>query len=283
MTLIQKAGHGVSAVQNLVSYPFRFRRIGQSWRDGWTALMLRLACTKAGRLLGAKECTLRLKGVPTPLTLRRTNSDFFVVRDVFENDDYGAVRKMNLPPDARIVDLGANVGVTSLYFASLYPRCQILAVEPDAANADLAERNCRGLIAAGRLRLERAFAGGSDGTACIDRTDQSWGFKKSDASPAAAAGAADAIPCLSMTTLLARHPMDRIDLLKCDVEGSEAELFANCAPWIDRVRNLVIEVHAPYTPALLQQHLRAAGWEFDVCDQQQRGPQFFLCALSRKS
>jgi hypothetical protein len=86
-----------------------------------------------------------------------------------------------------------------------------------------------------------------------------------------------------MATLLARHPMDRIDLLKCDIEGSEAELFANCAPWIDRVRNLVIEVHPPYSPALLHQHLRAAGWEFDVCDEQQRGPEFFLCALSRKS
>jgi FkbM family methyltransferase len=281
MTLIQKAGHGVSAVQNLLSYPFRFRRIGQSWRDGWTALMLRLACTKPGRLLGARECTLRLKGVPTPLTLRRTNSDFFVVRDVFENDDYGAVRKMNLPPDARIVDLGANVGITSLYFASLYPHCRILAVEPDADNADLAQRNGADLIAAGRMTLVRAFAAATDGAASIDRTDQSWGFKKSDAPPAATN--VDAIPCLSIPTLLARHPMDRIDLLKCDIEGSEAELFANCAPWIDRVRNLVIEVHPPYSPALLHQHLRAAGWEFDVCDQQQRGPEFFLCALSRKS
>lgn len=282
MILIRKASHGLAAVQNLVSYPFRFRRIGGSWRDGWTALLLRLACTRgAGKLLGAKECTLRLKDVPSPLTLRRRNSDFFVVRDVFENDDYGAVRRMALPADANVVDLGANIGVTSLYFASLYPRCRVVAVEPDAANADLAARNCGGLIAAGRMSLVRAFVGGSDGVAGIDRSDRSWGFKKSPAPPTA--GGRDVIPCLSMATLLARHPMDRIDLLKCDIEGSESELFsADCASWIDRVRNLVIEVHPPYSPALLYQHLRAAGWEFDVCDQQQRGPEFFLCALSRR-
>jgi FkbM family methyltransferase len=283
MTLIQKAGHGMSAAQNLVSYPFRFRRIGQGWRDGWTALLLRLACTKvAGKLLGPKECQLRLKSVPTPLTLRRTNSDFYVVRDVFENDDYGAVRKMHLPPDATIVDLGANIGVTSVYFASLYPASRIVAVEPDPDNADLLARNAAGLIAAGRLSIVRAFAAATDGHAGIDRSDQSWGFKKTDL--ASASGDATAtIPCVSMATLLDRHPVGTIDLLKVDIEGSEAELFADCAAWIHRVRNLIIEVHAPYTPALLHQHLRAAGWEFDVCDQQQRGPEFYLCALTRKT
>jgi FkbM family methyltransferase len=281
MTLIRRASHGVVAVQNFVSYPFRFRRVGRSWRDGWTALMLRLASTRlAARMLRPKECTLRLKGVASPVTLRRTNSDFFVVRDVFENDDYGTVRRMNLPADARIVDLGANIGITSLYFASLYPRCRILAVEPDAANAELAERNCRDLIAPGRMTMVRAFAGASDGVAGIDRSDQSWGFKKTTN---AAADAGDAIPCLSMATLLDRHPMQRIDLLKCDIEGSEAELFADCASWVGRVANLVIEVHPPYSPALLYHHLRAAGWEFDVCDQQQRGPEFFLCTLSRRT
>src|SRR5712691_10545859 len=126
MTFLHKAGHTMSALHNLATYPLRFRRIGRSWRDGWTALLLRLSAS--GRLngvLGRRECSLRLKALPEPLTLRRANSDIFVVRDVFENQDYGVVRRMNLPPDATIVDLGANIGIASLYFAWLFPQSRI--------------------------------------------------------------------------------------------------------------------------------------------------------------
>src|SRR5439155_12824818 len=156
------------------------------WRDGWTALLLRLSASgKLNRFLGPGEYSLCLKALPDPLTLRRGNSDIFVVRDVFENQDYGVVRRMNLPPDATIVDLGANIGIASLYFASLFPQSRILAVEPDDENCDLLKRNCAALLAAGRLRVEQAFVAAADGAAAIDRSDQSWGFKKIDAPEAA--------------------------------------------------------------------------------------------------
>src|SRR5258706_3177797 len=154
MSIIARAGRQMSALHNLFSYPLRYRRLGLSWRDGWTAFMLRLAASGKGKaLLRPKECSLNLKVLPTPLTLRRTNSDIFVVRDVFESEDYGFVRKMNLPTDANILDLGANIGLASLYFASLFPASKILAVEPDAANCNLLERNCAPLVSSGRLKL----------------------------------------------------------------------------------------------------------------------------------
>ena len=281
MTFLDKAGHAVTALHNLATYPMRFARIGRSWRDGWTALLLRLSASgKLNGFLGPGECSLRLKALPDPLTLRRANSDIFVVRDVFENQDYGVIRRMNLPPDAIIVDLGANIGIASLYFASLFPQSRIVAVEPDGENCDLLQRNCASLFASRRLSVEQAFVAAADGAAAIDRSDQSWGFKKIDSAHPASNG--QAIRCLSMPSLLAAHGIDRIDLLKCDIEGSEAELFANCAPWIHRVSNLVIEVHPPYSPDRLFHDLRQASWEFDVCDQQHRGTQFSLCALRRR-
>lgn len=280
MSILQRAGRGASALHNLFSYPLRYRRLGLSWRDGWTAFILRLAATGKGKaLLGPKECRLNLKVLPTPLTLRRTNSDIFVVRDVFESEDYGFVRKMGLPENATILDLGANIGLASLYFASLFPKSNILAVEPDCANCNLLERNCAPLIASGRLNLVRAFVGGADGSAAIDRTDQSWGFKKGGA----AATGQESIPCFTVNSLLRQSPMEKIDLLKCDIEGSELELFADCGSWIHLVQNLIIEVHPPYSPEKLYEDLRRASWEFEKCDQQQRGTQYSLCVLRRKN
>ena len=51
-----------------------------------------------------------------------------------------------------------------------------------------------------------------------------------------------------------------IDLVKCDIEGAEAEVLARCADWITRVRALVIELHAPYTEELLRRDLAANGF-----------------------
>jgi hypothetical protein len=55
-----------------------------------------------------------------------------------------------------------------------------------------------------------------------------------------------------------------IDLLKCDIEGAERELFSECAEWIQRVRTIVIEIHAPYTVDAMGEDLRRAGAAFEV-------------------
>jgi len=69
---------------------------------------------------------------------------------------------------------------------------------------------------------------------------------------------------MSVSTLVQKHDLHRIDLLKCDIEGSEIELFADCRDWIHRVKALLVETHAPYTVQQLYAALRANGWNFNV-------------------
>jgi FkbM family methyltransferase len=70
----------------------------------------------------------------------------------------------------------------------------------------------------------------------------------------------EAIEALTVPQLAEKAGMNcMIDLLKCDVEGAEAEVFAGCADWINRVRYLAVEVHAPYTSGALLAHLKNAG------------------------
>jgi hypothetical protein len=44
-------------------------------------------------------------------------------------------------------------------------------------------------------------------------------------------------------TLFASSGADRIDLLKLDVEGSEAEIFRRREAWLDKVDTIAIELH----------------------------------------
>jgi hypothetical protein len=146
------------------------------------------------------------------------------------------------------------------------------------------EANCRRLIESGRVVVVGAFVGACDGEATIDRSGESWEFRKGDAPPADAAAVHEVIPCLSIPTLLRRAAVDdgsRIDVLKCDIEGSEAELFAACAPWIGRVERIIVEVHPPYSLERLYADLRRAGWDFDVTAEFQREP-YPLCFLTRR-
>ena len=51
------------------------------------------------------------------------------------------------------------------------------------------------------------------------------------------------VDVLTMNRLSAVAGLDRIDVLKCDIEGAEAELFADCRSWIGRVGAMVVECH----------------------------------------
>jgi FkbM family methyltransferase len=211
---------------------------------------------------------LGLRSLPDKVYVRVANSDFLVLGEIFDRDEYAQVKNWSLPPDARIVDLGANIGLASVYFASLYPCAHVIAVEPDSENCGLIERNCRRLLKERRLKVYRAFVAASDGVAGIDRDVRAWAFHKVDTVDASH----EAVTCLSMQTLLRESHFEQIDLLKCDIEGSERELFGACADWIGRVKHLIVETHNPYKVSDLYNDLRTAGWQFNITFELQEDP-----------
>jgi hypothetical protein len=59
-----------------------------------------------------------------------------------------------------------------------------------------------------------------------------------------------------------------VDLLKCDIEGAEREVFSACAPWINRVRIAIIECHRGLRSDDLLQLIEANGGCFELVDRQ---------------
>ena len=51
---------------------------------------------------------------------------------------------------------------------------------------------------------------------------------------------------ISMNDLIKKHHIDRIDILKVDIEGGEIEIFSENLSWLTIVRILVIEIHDKY-------------------------------------
>lgn len=199
-------------------------------------------------------CRVGLADRGEPLYVRLGSSDWYVLEEIFFRKEYAHVQARLKSADT-IIDLGANIGLSVRFWRELFPTCQILAVEPDMANFELCRRNAFVRHASGPITFVRACAAASFRTVYLTRDGLQWAYRMQDA------GRGTQVETVTMPYLLNQlSPNASIDLLKCDIEGAEAELFANCEAWISRIRTLVVEVHAPYNSEQLLTQL-GAGFE----------------------
>jgi len=75
------------------------------------------------------------------ISLRLGTSDLGVIVKVLGSHEYG------FPFDGTpklIIDAGANIGISALYFAQRFPDAKIYAIEPEEGNFELLKKNCNG-------------------------------------------------------------------------------------------------------------------------------------------
>lgn len=121
------------------------------------------------------------------------------------------------PPPALIVDSGANIGQTVVYFSCYAPAATILAFEPgDAARAWLAE--CVSANTLGRVHIHSAALGAEPGGAFLDDNldstqHGSWNH--------VSATTGSPITVTTLDDALAAHGPGEVSLWKLDLEGYE--------------------------------------------------------------
>src|SRR5688572_24942446 len=89
-------------------------RIYCSRMDALKSLVLRMSAEKPTWPLIPRRRTpwrLKLRNLDGPVFIRPSTSDYYVLRDLFEDQEYEQVRLFDLPPDPTIVDLGGNIGL----------------------------------------------------------------------------------------------------------------------------------------------------------------------------
>lgn len=178
------------------------------------------------------------------ITLRETGSDLTTFREIAVAEVYGQVIRQ-IEGFQNVIDLGANIGLASLYLAHHSPKCRILSVEPNPKNYELLVRNLSTLSISGRCRTLRAAAWGThrhlspDPEVPADRFD-SFTLRESLLGATHDSG----VEGLTMRQILEYAGFDRVDLLKVDIEGAEAQLFSgNDLEWLSRVGAIAIEFH----------------------------------------
>ncbi len=138
----------------------------------------------------------------------------------------------------RIIDLGAYLGLATLYWKRLYPASRIDAYEPNPSSYALLRRTIDENQIEGVSTFPVAVAAkGANITLYEDKQWQSTmgiipgGWRKIQKTT----------PVVVPTVLISQLLSEPIDLLKMDVEGMEYELLR--AADLTRVANLIVEVH----------------------------------------
>jgi len=176
-----------------------------------------------------RERTVRLRN-DVRLTYRLNRGDIQGIREVWYDNVYRLPFQTSIDT---VVDLGANIGLTSVYLARRYGATLVVAVEPDSANVRLLRRNLQQNGIKGSV-IEAAI-GPSDGTVRFStHADSNLGHVSLEGRE---------VPMMSMGTLCANHGLQRIDVLKMDIEGGEQQLLSGPIRWLSQVRSIVAEFH----------------------------------------
>ncbi len=182
--------------------------------------------------------------VPVPghpsrsLEVRLGTSDLEVLREVF----YLGELEVQPPVAPRfILDAGANVGFSTVYFALQYPDATVLAVEIEESNFRQLRHNVAGLPNVVPLRA--ALWGTPALLRIVDSGQGKWAFTVAVADPGRPFPEEERIPGVTVEELMNRFGCGRIGIFKLDIEGGEKSVLQNSAPWIDRVDCLVVELH----------------------------------------
>jgi amino acid adenylation domain-containing protein/non-ribosomal peptide synthase protein (TIGR01720 family)/FkbM family methyltransferase len=215
--------------------------------------------------------------------------------DIFEKRVYTR-HGVELPDDACVFDVGANIGLFTLFVAHGHPRARVLAFEPAPPLFEILSANAAPY--AGRVRLFDCGLAARAGAAELTFYPHSSGmstFHPDEAQEKAAlrtlmrneralgktgaerlAGWEDELleqrfraetwtrPLRTLSEIVREQRVERIDLLKIDVEKSEADVLAGIAEedW-GKIRQIVLEVHdLGDRLRVLPERLRARG--FDV-------------------
>jgi len=135
-----------------------------------------------------------------------------------------------------VLDLGANIGLSSLYFAKNWPKATIVGVEPDEGNYTLFSQNAaeqeRIVPIRGAIASKHSYA------RIINPGASEWGYR-TEINDSKSGG----LVALSVQELLDRHSDCEPFICKIDIEGAERELFSRNTQWVARFPIVIIELH----------------------------------------
>lgn len=168
----------------------------------------------------------------------RSSSPKWIFKEVIDDDGYG-IKDMQFAPGDVVVDIGANIGIFSIYLALMHPEVAIYSFESSKTNyghllKNIAENGVKNVTPINLAITE-------DGRDCYCSTVEGGNTGGADIFQAVGE------KCGSMTLdAFINNNGKKIRLLKIDCEGAEYEILYGLKQW-DKIEALSAEIHSVHS------------------------------------
>ncbi len=218
---------------------------------------------------------LRIPELKHPFKLRVNTSDTTVFYQIFSDREYD--NPIDFTPNV-IVDAGANIGLTSLFYANKYPNAKIYSIEPDKENFETLQFNTNnysnitclnyGLWHQDTsLRVSDKFQGGKWAMVVEEIDTEEPG----------------SIKAISLNSLISQFQLNQIDILKMDIESAEFEVFSkHFELWIPKTKMMIVELHDRMKPGCSKAFFNAINSSLTNFNMKSNGENFIIYNLDLK-
>ena len=171
-----------------------------------------------------------------------------------------------------IIDAGANIGASAVYFANTYDNSTIFTIEPDSANYKILSINTDELKI---FNFHGAISDVDGELAFLDPGCSDWGFRTGAIEENKLSIKVKSISPESILT----HPATQNTtplIFKIDIEGGEEILFKSDVSWLNKFPAVMIETHdwmLPFSGSSRNFIKAIAQFDFDFLH---RGENIFL-------
>jgi FkbM family methyltransferase len=146
-----------------------------------------------------------------------------------------------LPADGVFLDIGANIGLFSLFFARFFPQAKVFAFEPHPVLSACLKRTCE-RNSLRNLRCESAALGASAGRFTLHLHARNSGGHSLLPSQITdeERGASVEVEVGTLDGFARREGLERLDVIKIDVQGAEWDVFAGAAESLERFSPVIV-------------------------------------------
>jgi FkbM family methyltransferase len=157
----------------------------------------------------------------------------FIYDEIFNKQIYNFKCKSKAPV---IIDAGANIGLSVIYFKMLYPEAKITAFEPDDEVFETLKNNVASFGFSDVNLIKKGL--------WSEETELTFNSEGADAGRISNETNTTKVTKIATAKLSNYLKNNKIDLLKIDIEGAEFEVLKECKDYLGNVEKLFVEYHS---------------------------------------
>lgn len=200
-----------------------------------------------------------------------------------KNGDYGALThlyslsykisdKNSKNKIENILDLGANIGIETIKFKFFFPKSKIIAIEPEKNNFEILKKNT---INYDNIHLENRAISNKQTEVYLKNNSKNISSNYNESFFVTNEITTSRIKTISIPYLIKKYNLERINILKSDIEGYERNIFDNtCSEWLNKVDCIIFECPdndfmSSGTTQKIFNHIQKCGLEFNshICGE----------------